>query len=106
MPCFLLPSVCLPTEAKDGGEEERLCLPGKYSPAGRSNFRFTRPGTLAVSFHVADSAVLAQSNRYVRNAAGKSNLAGWGVVNIGHGYQGSRTTDPFWLTPSCLHLGG
>lgn len=82
VPCFSLcpcPACSCQRRRKMGERKRRLCLPGKYIPSGRSNFRFTRPGTLAVSFHVADNAVLAHSNHYVRNAAGEWNLGrGWG----------------------------
>lgn len=89
----------------EGGEEERLSLPGKCSPAGRSNFRFTRPGTLAVSF---TSLIMLFWHRAI--AVGGMQLAhqtgGEQGANICHSYQGSCTTDPFWLTLLCLHLCG
>lgn len=76
-----MPSVLLSTAAKDRGRE-RLYLPGNYSPARRSNFRFPRPGTLAVSFHVADNDNLAPSKHCLRNAAGKSDPGKFTFVTV------------------------
>jgi len=99
----------MPSVLADGGKRwgrgAEAVSSWKVQPSWATNFRFTRPGTLAVSLHIADNAVFGTEQPLFEECSWQVGLGGVTVtflMVIGV----AAPTDPFWLVPWCVHLCG